>query len=104
VRDIQHAKIVNAYGGRKSALYAMMHSVEDRPATGSASKVARGDRNQRLAQLFKFAGKLFCERATQSALHLIDLQETCGWIAAWRDGCGTTLGGLSTRDRRKQHK
>jgi len=57
VSDTDRAKVMHAYGGRKSVLYTMIHSDDSRPSTGSPGKAARGNRNERLGQLFAYAGK-----------------------------------------------
>jgi hypothetical protein len=51
-------KVLNAYGGRKGVLYAMMHSPDNRPATGTPAAASRNNRNERLAQLVAFSGQL----------------------------------------------
>lgn len=39
-------------------LYAMMHSSDDLPSTGSPTRAPRHDRNERLKQLVAFAGNI----------------------------------------------
>ena len=55
-KDIEKTKVLNAYGGRKSVLFAMMHSPDNRPATGTPAAASRNNRNERLAQLVAFSG------------------------------------------------
>ena len=72
--EIERPNVMNAYCGRKSVLYAMMHSDDNRPSTGSPSKSSRGNRNERLGQLFAFAGRMWVDRCLARWL----------WYYAWR--------------------
>jgi hypothetical protein len=95
--SVEKTKILNAYGGRKSVLYALMHSEDPRPSTGSPSQAHRQNRNERLKQLVAFAGNRSATAVLPRGLMLC--QATCGWIAVSLAGCGITHGGWSTNNR-----